>query len=114
MKSEFKKEIRKIFRTGNLYMRNAINSETRPLFSDGGKDLKKFKQWCANIGHEYPKIRLYFRCTYHSEFMTERQRVLRPRYKDSVTGELISIYESDLYIIDESDRIIRERNLQAT
>lgn len=100
MKNTRKRQIRNIFREGNRLMSQAIHSQLSPI-TDYGKSMREFKQWCSNIELISPKIRLYFRCTFHEAFEVAEKEYNRPRYKDCITGELISQADADRFMFEE-------------
>lgn len=100
MKNPRKRLIRNLFREGNRLMSKAIHSQLSPI-TDYGNSLKLFRMWCGNVELISPKIRLYFRRTYHKAFEVAKKEYHRPRYKDCITGELISQADADRIMMEE-------------
>lgn len=103
MRDSRKKIVKNLFREGNKLMSQAIHSQLSPI-SDHGKSLREFKNWYTFVGRSYPKIRLYFVMTYQIALESARNEYHKLRYKDHVTGELLSSYDTERIMLHEYNK----------
>lgn len=109
MQKSEKRKVRNLFREGNRLMEKTVYSQLSPI-SDHGKSMREFKSWCQFVGITNPKIRLYFRLTFNSVLESARNEYYRPKFKDAVTGELLSPYDTEVIMLHDYHNRLTAKN----